>query len=33
MRDVSNFDTSFPNIRGRNSPAAATTAEVLQPAG
>ncbi|NDG92680.1 MAG: hypothetical protein EBY55_06020, partial [Gammaproteobacteria bacterium] len=33
MRAVSNFDTGFPNMRGRIDPAAATIAEVLQPAG
>ena len=33
MRAVSNFDTGFPNMRGRISPSAATTAEVLQHHG
>jgi arylsulfatase A-like enzyme len=33
MRALSNFDTGFPNMRGRISPSAATIAEVLQPAG
>lgn len=33
MRALSNFDTGFPNMRGRITPAAATIAEVLQPKG
>ena len=33
MRAVSNFDTGFPNMRGRIAPSAATLAEVLEPAG
>ncbi|MGB5760164.1 MAG: arylsulfatase [Acidimicrobiales bacterium] len=33
MRAVSNFDTGFPNMRGRISPTAATLAELLEPAG
>ena len=33
MRAVSNFDTGFPNMRGRISPSAATTAELLQHHG
>lgn len=33
MRAVSNFDTGFPNMRGRIAPSAATVAEVLQDKG
>ncbi|MGH1489268.1 MAG: arylsulfatase [Acidimicrobiales bacterium] len=33
MRAVSNFDTGFPNMRGRISPTAATLAELLGPIG
>ena len=33
MRAVSNFDTGFPNMRGRISASAATTAELLQHHG
>ncbi len=33
MRAVSNFDTGFPNMRGRISPSAATLAEVLGEVG
>jgi arylsulfatase A-like enzyme len=33
MRAVSNFDTGFPNMRGRISASAATTAELLQQKG
>ncbi len=33
MRALSNFDTGFPNMRGRISPSAATLAEMLQPLG
>ena len=33
MRAISNFDTGFPNIRGRIAPSAATLAEVLEPVG
>lgn len=33
MRALSNFDTGFPNMRGRITPAAATLAEYLQPRG
>ncbi|MGI9611718.1 MAG: arylsulfatase [Acidimicrobiales bacterium] len=33
MRAVSNFDTGFPNMRGRITPSAATLAEVLGPIG
>ena len=33
MRAVSNFDTGYPNMRGRIAPSAATLAEVLEPAG
>ncbi len=33
MRAISNFDTGFPNMRGRIAPSAATLAEVLEPEG
>ena len=33
MRAISNFDTGFPNMRGRIAPSAATLAEVLEPVG
>ena len=33
MRAISNFDTGFPNMRGRIAPSAATLAEVLGPVG
>ncbi|MCP4083550.1 MAG: arylsulfatase [Actinomycetia bacterium] len=33
MRAVSNFDTGYPNMRGRIAPSAATLAEVLEPIG
>jgi len=33
MRALSNFDTGFPNMRGRIAPSAATLAEMLQPRG
>lgn len=33
MRAVSNFDTGYPNMRGRIAPSAATVAEVLQAGG
>ena len=33
MRAISNFDTGFPNMRGRIAPSAATLAEVLEPIG
>jgi len=33
MRAVSNFDTGYPNMRGRIAASAATTAEVLQQKG
>ncbi|MCB0990686.1 MAG: arylsulfatase [Acidimicrobiales bacterium] len=33
MRAISNFDTGFPNMRGRIPPSAATLAEVLGPIG
>ena len=33
MRALSNFDTGFPNMRGRIAPSAATLAEVLSPKG
>ncbi|MDH4144159.1 MAG: arylsulfatase [Acidimicrobiia bacterium] len=33
MRALSNFDTGFPNMRGRIAPSAATLGELLQPLG
>ncbi|MCP3937471.1 MAG: arylsulfatase [Actinomycetia bacterium] len=33
MRAISNFDTGFPNMRGRIAPSAATLGEVLEPLG
>ncbi|GAB5470679.1 MAG: arylsulfatase [Rhodospirillales bacterium] len=33
MRAISNFDTGFPNMRGRITPSAATLAEMLTPQG
>ncbi len=33
MRAISNFDTGFPNMRGRISPTAATLGELLGPLG
>ena len=33
MRALSNFDTGFPNMRGRIAPSAATIAEILQGEG
>jgi arylsulfatase A-like enzyme len=33
MRAISNFDTGFPNMRGRIAPEAATIAEMLGPKG
>ncbi len=33
MRSLSNFDTGFPNMRGRIAPSAATLAQMLNPLG